>query len=54
MKKQDFFFGHTLSIQMFPDQGANLQHRSDPNHCSDSAESLACYATGKLLKKQDF
>ena len=42
------YFGQAYCMQKFLDQGSNLHHSSNPSHCSDNAQSLACYATRGL------
>ena len=37
---ETFFFGHTHSIWTSLGQRSNLQHNSDPSHCSDNTRSL--------------
>ena len=43
------FFGCTLNMWKFPDQGLNLWHSSDPSHWSDNIGSLTCCTTRELI-----
>ena len=42
------FFGCICGMWKFLGQGLNLCHTNNPSHCSNSAGSLACSATGEL------